>query len=276
MDERRTTGHDACETRAGPRRKAGAFAWVAAFMLLMPTFAAVPAGADQPPTPPDDRGVAPLPFDEDDHPRDFKAPPVQISEPLVFVHGWSAIDGVHGDYWQGMDTHLKATYPTQYHTLWYTCDLPPPQAEGTAVIDIARSPGGADPHLRHHGTDRDDTYSGGTHKAFSIGHRCANDKILTAPVDQGHSKDHTPLEHVAYHFAWALAETFGSRCIRILAHSMGGTVVRYALQKVEQEDDDFPRALCVRNVMTLNSPHEGTRESYCAQGGARHARSAPG
>src|ERR1051326_6169149 len=75
----------------------------------------------------------------------------------------------------------------------------------------------------------------------------------------GHSRS-TSIEHLGYHFAWYVKEMFTDqgRCVRIVTHSMGGDVVRYALAQVGK-NTAFPTRMCVREVVTLSTPQGGTR-----------------
>lgn len=88
-----------------------------------------------------------------------------------------------------------------------------------------------------------------------------------------HSHDTwTGIEHIAYHFAKALDAKFGegapggARCIKIVAHSMGGLVTRYALGMIEENqatpnsppNPDFPSRLCVASVVTWGTPFGGS------------------
>lgn len=77
--------------------------------------------------------------------------------------------------------------------------------------------------------------------------------------DDQHNKN-TDIRHLAYHWAWYVSERFTSQDIPIdvVAHSMGGLIVRYAIQRVEDGDPDFPSRLLVEDVVTLGTPHGGT------------------
>lgn len=73
----------------------------------------------------------------------------------------------------------------------------------------------------------------------------------------GHDKE-TSIKHLAYHWAWAVSTyeaTNGYPCVKVVAHSMGGAIVRYAIAAVQHGWADFPPHLCVDSVVTLGSPH---------------------
>lgn len=74
----------------------------------------------------------------------------------------------------------------------------------------------------------------------------------------GHSgtshDNNTDIRHLAWHFAhWMRAYIPNDPSIDVVAHSMGGLIVRYALGK---QSGDWP-ALNVEDVVTLGSPHGG-------------------
>lgn len=75
----------------------------------------------------------------------------------------------------------------------------------------------------------------------------------------------TPIEHLAFHWAWAVHDRYASSglCVDAVANSMGGLIVRYAIgaysQRAEPGFAEFPPSLCVSNVATLGTPHAGTR-----------------
>lgn len=76
--------------------------------------------------------------------------------------------------------------------------------------------------------------------------------------------DHnTPIEHAAYRVAWAIAKENaenGSASVRVVAHSLGGLVVRYAVQQASAGNWYFPTLsqMNVTRVWTLGTPHLGT------------------
>ena len=76
----------------------------------------------------------------------------------------------------------------------------------------------------------------------------------------GHSgtthSNNTSIRHLSWHLANYIATNFTARglVVDVVAHSMGGLMIRYALSK--QGVDSFPR-LKVEDVVTLGSPHAG-------------------
>lgn len=76
----------------------------------------------------------------------------------------------------------------------------------------------------------------------------------------GHSgtahSNNTSIRHLAWHLANYIYANWSSKgiAVDVVAHSMGGLIIRYALSK--QGVDSFPR-LRVEDVITLGSPHNG-------------------
>lgn len=72
------------------------------------------------------------------------------------------------------------------------------------------------------------------------------------------------IEHLGYEFAWMVADNYGSQTVDVVAHSMGGLVVRYALAQVDNNHPDFPSTLNVDDVTTFGTPHGGSGyASWC-------------
>ncbi|HEX8054965.1 MAG TPA: hypothetical protein VF517_18425 [Thermoleophilaceae bacterium] len=88
----------------------------------------------------------------------------------------------------------------------------------------------------------------------------------------GHSRDrHTvndPLEHIAYHLAWLIYDlsTKHGRTVDVVAHSMGGLLIRYAIAQTRNHDPDFPPSLRIEDVVTMGTPHGGVRNSWLTIG----------
>lgn len=75
-----------------------------------------------------------------------------------------------------------------------------------------------------------------------------------------HVNGHTPINHLAYHFAWEVYNRHSQygRSVDVVAHSMGGLIVRYALTMTQIHNPDFPPYLRIQDVVTLGTPHSGT------------------
>ena len=110
---------------------------------------------------------------------------------------------------------------------------------------------------RHHRPGADghaaDEFYGG-----SEAHDCCDERGYTAHTRDAH------IGHLSYHFAWFVYNNWQSGCpdspcrqVDVVAHSMGGLIVRYALAQVQRDNGRFPRHLRIEDVITLGTPHRG-------------------
>jgi hypothetical protein len=69
----------------------------------------------------------------------------------------------------------------------------------------------------------------------------------------------TPIADISHAFAWYVYNTYSSKGvdIDIVAHSMGGLVVRYAMYRTAVGDSTYPPFLRVPHAATLAVPYEG-------------------
>jgi Putative serine esterase (DUF676) len=80
---------------------------------------------------------------------------------------------------------------------------------------------------------------------------------------------HTPdtnIRHIAYHLAWNMWANYSSRgqYVDVVAHSMGGLIIRYAIAQTQRDNADFPPYLLVEDVVTMGTPHGGGKwNSFC-------------
>lgn len=110
-------------------------------------------------------------------------------------------------------------------------------------------PGVVDIHDHHHG--------GRTRAGNHSGVVDCGSIAFPRPATTPHTTE-TTIQHLAYHWAWTIKHTFGTECIKVIAHSMGGLIVRYAIAMVQAQDADFPWDICVEDVVTLGTPHNGS------------------
>lgn len=86
------------------------------------------------------------------------------------------------------------------------------------------------------------------------------------PPSGGVHDRYVEIEHLGYELAWTIYDRYSKsgQTVDVVAHSMGGLVVRYALAQVERKHPDFPPSLKVDDVMTLGTPHGGSGyASWC-------------
>lgn len=169
---------------------------------------------------PDEGGLRPL-FPERSNDR---------AKPIVMVHGYdfAGDEAASAADWLPLKSLLQSQ-GWQESIAWgyYGCDS------------------GFDDHADAHG-DHTRHYGATSHFANSC-----------TPV--GHTRE-TPIEHISYHWAWAMHDRYASdfRCFDAVAHSMGGLVIRYAISQTQAGNPEFPPHLCVEDVVTLGTPHQGS------------------
>ncbi len=172
------------------------------------------------------------------------APASGANRPVYFVHGWALSANADCAMWSTMTKAFNAwglkgsanlaavkTGQVRFHTVGYYY-----RDKGcNTVIDVsgdhAKVPGppqtapGVQPHM--------------------LGSHTAN----------------TPIEHLAYHLAWNIYTAYSVRRkpVDVVVHSMGGLIVRYAIAASAQGVKDFPPPLLVEDVVTLGTPHGGSR-----------------
>jgi pimeloyl-ACP methyl ester carboxylesterase len=82
-----------------------------------------------------------------------------------------------------------------------------------------------------------------------------------AKVSASHPRkgyNHTDgIEPIAHDLAWFLYDTYGDRPVDLVGHSMGGLIIRYALQQVEVGNPAFPPAVRVHLAVTFAAPFDG-------------------
>jgi len=78
---------------------------------------------------------------------------------------------------------------------------------------------------------------------------------------RGSHTSNAPIAHLAYHLAWNIYDTYSKRGrpVDVIAHSMGGLIIRYAVAATQRHEFDFPPYLLVEDVVTMGAPHGGLR-----------------
>ena len=77
--------------------------------------------------------------------------------------------------------------------------------------------------------------------------------------DANEGSNNQDLGNIACQLAWYIYNTYttAGRNVRVIAHSMGGMIIRYALDRVFAQDPAFPPYLYVPTVVTIATPHGG-------------------
>jgi hypothetical protein len=97
----------------------------------------------------------------------------------------------------------------------------------------------------------------------------------------GHTVN-TRIEHLGYHLAWYVNKRFSQfgKPVDVVAHSLGGLALRYAMTRVQAHDPQFPSKLLIEDVVTLGTAHGGTTgfttADLCPGNTVQCAQMAPG
>jgi hypothetical protein len=109
-------------------------------------------------------------------------------------------------------------------------------------------------------TNCDESINGFTNPA--LGQAYFDGRGAHAGVTDGHTAE-AAIEHLAYHLAWFIYDRYSSHdvSVDVVAHSMGGLMIRYALGEVQNKNAAFPPKLMVGDAVTLGSPHGGAKNA---------------
>ncbi len=176
-------------------------------------------------------------------PRGAKATNPYRNNSVLIVHGWvpNSYSGENCDIFNSLNKKLVANG-------W----------SGDYIEQLAYYSGdvNCDHTINHHGQH-------GTH--YPSGH------VNTSTTDgkpTAHNQN-ASIRHLGYHLAWYIYSHYssnnaGNKYVDVVAHSMGGLIIRYALAQVRRGHSSFPPYLRVDDVVTLGTPHAGTTAAYFA------------
>ncbi len=105
-------------------------------------------------------------------------------------------------------------------------------------------------------------YRGDTACDHTINHHGSHGKhFASGHYSNGSHGANTDIRHLGYHLAWYLYRHFtrDGRTVDVVAHSMGGLIIRYATGQVANGHPRFPPRLAVEDVVTMGTPHGGAR-----------------
>ncbi|MCA1811368.1 MAG: hypothetical protein LC623_05085, partial [Halobacteriales archaeon] len=105
-------------------------------------------------------------------------------------------------------------------------------------------------------TSAAESHPNNKHRIWFASHHASGNGCDGSPLK--HDLD-TDLRHLAYHLAWWFYDTYGTKKVDVVAHSMGGLLVRYAIAMVEHKDPNFPPALNIEDIVTMGTPHSGAK-----------------
>jgi triacylglycerol esterase/lipase EstA (alpha/beta hydrolase family) len=103
-------------------------------------------------------------------------------------------------------------------------------------------------------------YTGDANCSHALDHHGSHDLHHPSGHRDGSHTQATSIRHLGYHLAWMIYDhyTLNGRPVDIVAHSMGGLAVRYALAQTQHRHHEFPPRLLVEDIVTLGTPHAGT------------------
>ncbi len=173
---------------------------------------------------------------------------------VLFIHGISggygggATDCYNGNEWQPALDFLfnhqwmpnALTYMIGYYSGDTNCDV---QLNDPTYNPENNPPGGGETY-----TDRP---------------RCNGFPNGYQNTDPSNGTNNEPLEHIACELAWYIWDNYAQHgySLDLVAHSMGGDIVKYMLYKEDQQstnyDSHFPAYLFVNQIVTFSSPLAG-------------------
>lgn len=116
-------------------------------------------------------------------------------------------------------------------------------------------------------------YSASEHCDISLANGATYTKDGDRWLERGDGGDwlsqETPIEHLAYRLAWAIAKTrvaYGGVPVRVVAHSLGGVIMRWVMLQAAWGNRNFPTPaqLGIEGIATAGTPHGGVAHSWVA------------
>lgn len=150
------------------------------------------------------------------------------SWPIIFVHGFNSSSVVDcGSTWNTAESYLRGYHTYGSQTLHWTGPM-------TEV----------------------GYYSRDTSCGYGLTSQSAHCKGY---YDTGIGTNNESIRHIACELAWYVYSNYSAagRNVQMVAHSMGGLIVRWAIHGVQARIVPFPPALDVQDVVTFATPHGG-------------------
>ncbi|MBF6591410.1 MAG: hypothetical protein IVW57_12910 [Ktedonobacterales bacterium] len=148
--------------------------------------------------------------------------------PIVFVHGFNSNSSVDcGSTWNTASSYLQGYHTFGSQTLHWT-----------------------GPMLKV-GFYTNDTNCG--YNIKSKAYRC------TSYYASNVGTNNESIRHLACELAWYIYDTYSvyGQNVQVVAHSMGGLIIRWAIHGVQARLSAFPPLIYVQDVVTLSTPHGG-------------------
>lgn len=120
--------------------------------------------------------------------------------------------------------------------------------------------GSADDTIEHHGSHSAAAGDGwDAHPSDNAGH------VKDSQGNWSHNQ-RAYIQHLGWHLAWYIwfhytnntTASIIDRGVDVVAHSMGGLMIGYAMAKVQKGAEGWPPYLWVEDVITMGTPHTGT------------------
>lgn len=107
-------------------------------------------------------------------------------------------------------------------------------------------------------------YDGDTNCDHNISHHGDHSKHYASGHQNGSHTTETNIRHLAYHLAWTIRAhwSIDDRAVDVVAHSMGGLMIRYAAAQADRGHEDFPANFDVEDAVTMGTPHGGHRSGF--------------
>lgn len=183
--------------------------------------------------------LAILGFTQLTHPSTAQAYVSSGGYPVIFVHGFAGGDGITctgpGGLWSNPQAYLAN--PSGHRGL-----------NGTTIHYTGQTYA-----VGYYNNDRN------CNQISTAYNRCSGyyDGYVGTPDED--------IRHIACALAWWLYDNFtvfGNQNVQVVAHSMGGLAIRWAIHGVQVNDHGvFPPSLRVQDVVTMSTPHQGITDS---------------
>lgn len=84
------------------------------------------------------------------------------------------------------------------------------------------------------------------------------------PVRISNGDVNTRIQGLAYKWAWFIYNNFSKygKPVNVLAHSMGGLIVRFAINAVQRHNPAYPPFIVAPSVVTFGTPHNGVSQYW--------------
>lgn len=179
------------------------------------------------------------------------------TEPLLLIHGWN--DTCNQAFMPPQDPSTNWAYSFFTDAQFTTIDLvglydQKQEANCDSYLNPDPVPSSPTPDENQYLLDRN---------------RCNSLPDVVSEPSSQYGTTNDPIDRLACQLAWYIYDTYthpadGSapRAVNVLAHSMGGLVIRLALGETQAGTAGYPPSLRVLRVVTIATPHGGLTDGY--------------